>query len=69
MGNELNDAYRGTTTISIRNGLLVESVSGVGSRYTDLATGARRAVVQVTTPDGATTFGLEDPECFENRYL
>ena len=69
MGDELTHDYWGTTTVRIRDGRLIQDVSGIGSLYTDLDTGSRRAIVNVPTPDGATTFRFEAPDLFEQRYL
>ena len=36
MSDELTGAYRGTDTIRVRNGVLIESIDGAGSLYTNL---------------------------------
>ena len=69
MGDEITDAYRGAVKTTRRKGLQIDQVSGVGALYTNVRTGHRQAVVQVSTPGGAASFRCVDPDLFEKRYL
>ena len=69
MGDEITDAYRGAIKTTRRNGFIIDRVSGIGALYTNTTTGVRQAVVQLSTPSGATTFKRVDPNLFAKRYL
>ena len=69
MGDEITDAYRGAVKTTRRKGLQIAQVSGVGALYTNIRTGHRQAVIQVSVPGGPTSFRRVDPDLFEKRYL
>ena len=69
MGDEITDACQEAVKTTRRNDFIIDRVSGIGALYTNTTTGVRQAVVQVSTPGGATTFKRVDPNLFERRYL